>query len=163
MQQARPEGDCEEGGQHDFRLPDKGHSACYKCCCCPCWVLFSCFSGGGAQGLHGSDERPNEITCTKCGLNQSEASALSDAERAEAEGYRTSKGPNYFRTQAERINMGLDMGSPSPPPVPDMSAAQPHSPQTYPPPPPPPATYSQPSAHPQMYQPQQQPQTQQYY
>ncbi|GAA6025773.1 hypothetical protein JCM11491_001987 [Sporobolomyces phaffii] len=59
--------------------------------------------------MHGSDDRPDEITCTKCGLNESEASALSEAKRAEAHGYRTSKGANYFRTQAERATLGLDL------------------------------------------------------
>ncbi|GAA5851079.1 hypothetical protein JCM5353_008954 [Sporobolomyces roseus] len=114
-----------------------------NCCCCPCWVLFSCFMSNGTavashQGMQGGDDRPNEITCTKCGLNESEASALSEAKRAEAQGLRTrlvsttrisfsatelmrlvwsnSKGSQYFRTQAERNNLGLDQGSPPPPP-----------------------------------------------
>jgi hypothetical protein len=65
------------------------------------------------QGMHGGDDRPDEvsrdvhfffrfflrnlivcgselqITCTKCGLNQSEASALAEAKLAESQGYRT--------------------------------------------------------------------------
>ncbi|GAA5958445.1 hypothetical protein JCM3765_007879 [Sporobolomyces pararoseus] len=157
MPQSRIDNQCEEGGQHDFRLPDKGHSGCYKCCCCPCWVLFSCFRSNGAavashQGMHGGDDRPNEITCTKCGLNQSEASALAEAKLAESQGYRTSKGPNYFRTQAERTNLGLDLADPS-----NSESVVPPA-QAYPPPshqqhqPPHRYHHQQPRDHPQMRQ-----------
>ncbi|GAA5986667.1 hypothetical protein JCM5350_001445 [Sporobolomyces pararoseus] len=104
--------------------------------------------------MHGGDDRPNEITCTKCGLNQSEASALAEAKLAESQGYRTSKGPNYFRTQAERTNLGLDLadssnsGSVVPPaqayPPPHHHPQQQQSPHQYHP--------QQPMNHPQMEQ-----------
>ncbi|GAA5857173.1 hypothetical protein JCM8547_009353 [Rhodosporidiobolus lusitaniae] len=103
MDQPRPEDVCDEGGTHVFSMPDKGSSG---------WS-----SEGAAAvspvGMMGGDDRPDEPTCRKCGLNPSEASAIAQAKSAEAQGLRTSKGTNYFTTSQMRINAPANPSDPS--------------------------------------------------
>ncbi|GAA5926218.1 hypothetical protein JCM3775_000959 [Rhodotorula graminis] len=95
-------GACDEGGVHDFRLPHKSSSGLWKCLCCPCYLICGVALSRGAAlgpapvGFSAGDDRPNELTCIKCGLNPSEASALAQVRDAESQGLSTSKGPGYF-------------------------------------------------------------------
>ncbi|GAA6035172.1 hypothetical protein JCM8097_006402 [Rhodosporidiobolus ruineniae] len=117
---------CDEGGQHQYTLPDKGSSTFWKCLCCPCWAIFTCAASEGAAAvspvgmLGGSGDKSDEPTCVKCGLNQSESAAIAAAKEAEANGMRTSKGPGYFTAQTMSINQSAYPPSPLP-----FSSAQP--------------------------------------
>ncbi|GAA6001711.1 hypothetical protein JCM10207_002278 [Rhodosporidiobolus poonsookiae] len=120
---------CDEGGVHEYRYPDKGTGG------------FCAAAVSPVGMLGGSDARPNEATCVKCGLDPSEAQALGQARMAEAQGLRTSKGAGYFTNpmpsypppSASSSPPSRHKPSPAPSPVPASPLPPPGSSSTPPP------------------------------